>query len=334
MARRKYYYKSLKFTFGSNEEVVRFLDLASKKVKVFQMYARTRTGTNVEIILVGDPCEVNLAISELRKLAKTIRDMYRRERGLATYDQHMILESARLEAAIPLDVVYRTLELLGHRVEQLKDGRIRTDASFDEVVQLTEKVSKLYKEMMEMDITPQAKRIVAMYCIVFDRTIEEALAELEELGLLKRYVSPERQLMVLATTYEDAFRRLKEFVEKFRKEPEIIEQLRARVREKILKLEKAGFDVSALKRAILGTTGGEGPTLAEVAEIRASEEAAQELEKVLEEAAPQEEQTEEQTLENGEIEETIEAAGEEETEEYYQESEEETESEEGSEGSE
>ncbi len=291
MTRRKYYYKSLKFTFGSNEEVVRFLDLASKKVKVFQMYARTRSGTNVEVILVGDPCEVNLAISELRKLAKTIRDMYRRERGLATYDQHMILESARLEAAIPLDVVYKTLELLGHRVEQLRDGRIRTDASFDEVVQLTEKVSKLYKEMMEMDITPQAKRIVAMYCIVFDRTIEEALAELEELGLLKRYVSPERQLMVLATTYEDAFRRLKEFVEKFRKEPEIIEQLRARVREKILKLEKAGFDVAALKRAILGTASGEGPTLAEVAEIRATEEAAQELEKVLEETLPQQEQT-------------------------------------------
>ncbi len=304
MGRRKYYYKAVTFTFGSNEEVVRFLDLASKKVKVFQMYARTRSGTNVEVVLVGDPCEVNLAVAELRKLAKTIRDMYRRERGLATYDQHMILESAKLEAAIPLDVVYRTLELLGHRVEQTKDGKIRTDASFEEVVKLTERVSKLYKDMMDMDITPQAKRIVAMYCIVFDRTIEEALAELEELGLLKRYVSPERQLMVLAMTYEDAFKKLKEFVERFRQEPDIIEELRKRVKEKILKLEKAGFDVTALKRAILGTTSGEGPTLAEVAEVRVSEEAAKELQDVLSELAGQqisEAEEMEQEGEEGEV---------------------------------
>jgi len=252
MGSRRYYYKVLTVAFNSVEEAVRFLDLVSRKIKVFQLYARTRGSRVVELTLVGDPAEVTVAIAEIKKIAKTIKEMYRKERGLATYDVRVILDYAKIEAAIPLDVAFKTLELLGYRVEQLKSGKIRTNAEFSKVVEVVEQVSKIYKEMMEMDVTPQAKRIVAMWCVVLDRTPEEAIEELEALGILKRYITTERSLVVLAYNYEEAFKKVKDFIEKIREDPTLLDKLRAQVEEKLLKKREAELKLEELRQALLG----------------------------------------------------------------------------------
>jgi len=280
MGSRRYYYKTLTFTFNSQEEIIHFLDVISRKIKVFQLYARTRGNRNVEIVLMGDPAEVTVAIAELKKIAKTIREMYRKDRGMATYDVRVILDYAKIEAAIPLDVAFKTLELLGYRVEQLKDGKIRTNAEFSKVVEVIEEISRLYKEMMEMDITPQAKRIIAMWCAVFDRTPEEAIAELEALGLLKRYITPERNLVVLAYNYEEAYKKVKEFVDKFRENPAILDELRKIVEEKLLKAKAEEEKLEAVKEAILGEgriiikakSEEAAAMLGEIAEVRVEKE--------------------------------------------------------------
>jgi len=254
MSRQRYYYKSIKLSFGSSEEVVKFLDLATRKVKVSQMYARTRSGNNVEVILLGDPIEVNLAISELRRIAKTVREMYRRTRGLATYDQRIILESARLEAAIPMDVVFKILELMGHKVELTRDGKVRTDASLGEIVKIVEHVSSLYKDMMEMDITPQAKRIIAIYSTIMDRDIEEAVNDLLMFGLLKTYESEERSLIVLSRSYEESLEKLKEVLRLLQENPDIL----ARIDEERRKLKEAETEeeiVESIKENVLGLGG-------------------------------------------------------------------------------
>ncbi len=251
MSRQKYYYKSIKLTFGSNEEVVKFLELISRKIKVFQMYARTRGSNNVELILLGDPYEVNLAISEIRKIAKIVKEMYRKVRGLATYDQRIILDTAKLEAAIPLDVAYRVLEFLGYRVETTRDGKLRTDATLREIVNVVEQVSRLYKEMMDMDITPQAKRIIAIYSIVMDRDIDEAISDLLKFELLKIFESEERKLIVLAYSYEKALEKLKEIIAKIKEKPELLEH-KVEIVEKVEEEEEEYEKIQEIKKKILG----------------------------------------------------------------------------------
>ncbi len=252
MSRQRYYYKSIKLSFGSNEEVIRFLDLATRRVKVSQMYARTRSGNNVEIILLGDPFEVNLAVSELRKLAKTVREMYRRSRGLSTYDQRIILESARLEAAIPLDVVFKILELSGFKVELRRDGKIRTDAPLSEIVRVAEHVSSLYRDMMDMDITPQAKRIVAIYSTVMGRELDDAISDLLMFGILKTYESEERSLIVLSGSYDESLEKLKDVLRIIRENPEILLKMS---KEKVLKEEESSEEelIEKMRDRLLGS---------------------------------------------------------------------------------
>ncbi len=249
MGGQKYYYKSIKLTFGSSEEVVRFLDLVTRKIKVFQMYAKTRGSNNVELILLGDPYEVNLAISEIKKMAKTVREMYRKVRGLSTYDQRIILDAAKIEAAIPLDVAYKTLEFLGYRVEVTRDGKIRTDATLGDIVKTVEQISRLYKEMMDMDITPQAKRIIAIYSTVVDRDIEESISDLLNLGLLKIFESEERKLIVLSYSYEESLKKLREIISNIKEHPEI---LLTTGKKSIETTEEEEEKLEEIKRRILG----------------------------------------------------------------------------------
>ncbi len=253
MGSRRYYYKVLTITFDNVEEAVRFLDLISRKIRVFQLYARTRAGKIVELTLVGDPAEVTVALAEIKKIAKTIKEMYKKERGLATYDIRIILDHAKIEAAIPLDVAFKVLELLGHRVEVLKSGKVRTDAEFSRVIEVVEQVSKIYRDMIDMDITPQAKRIIAMWCVVFDRSPEEAVEELETLGIVKRYITQERSLIVLSYNYEEAYKKVKEYVEKFKEDPTLLEKLREQIEARLLKQRESELKLEELKQSFLGS---------------------------------------------------------------------------------
>lgn len=204
----KMYYKVITFSFLNKDEAVKFLELATKKVKTFQMYGRCKSNNQVEIILQGDPVEVNLAISELKKLAKTIKEMMRHDRGFAIYDISILLDMANLEAAIPLDVVFKIIELKGYKIEVL-GGKIKTNASVDEIVRTMEYVSKLYREMMTMDITPQAKRLIAIHSIITGKSIEKSIEELTKYKLLNVHRDEERQLILLTQSYENSVRILK-----------------------------------------------------------------------------------------------------------------------------
>ncbi len=252
MRSRKYYYRVITVAFNSSEEALRFLDLVTRKIKTFQLYARTRAGRVVELTLVGDPAEIAVALSEIKKIAKTIKEMYRKERGLATYDVRIILDYAKIEAAIPLDVAFKVLELLGHKVELLRGGKIRTDAELSEILEVIEQVSRIYREMMDMDITPQAKRIIAMWCTVFDENPDEAVIELETLGILRRYVTEDRNLVVLARSYDEAYREVKELVRKIRDNPEILESLR-RQAEQQKHEERSEESVNELRETLIGS---------------------------------------------------------------------------------
>ena len=72
-----------------------------------------------------------------------------------------------------------------------------------------EYVSKLYKEMMTMDITPQAKRLIAIYSTITGKSIEKSIEELTKYKLLNIYRDEERQLILLTQSYENSVKILK-----------------------------------------------------------------------------------------------------------------------------
>lgn len=213
MAKQKIYYKVISFSFNSQEEVIKFIELATKRIKVLQAYTRCKPNNVVEIILQGDPTEISVLIYELRRIAKAIKEMMRSGQPYNTYEIPILLEIANLKAAIPMDVVFKILELRGHKV-QVKEDKLITSARFDEVLKTIEKVSELYAEMMDYDITPQAKRLIAIYSIVTGKSINDSIAELLNYGLVKKYSSTERELIVLAYDYETCVNKLKNVLKK------------------------------------------------------------------------------------------------------------------------
>ncbi|OYT25312.1 MAG: hypothetical protein B6V02_04095, partial [Thermoprotei archaeon ex4572_64] len=177
------------------------------RVRALQIITRYSVGNRVEIILQGDPTEINMIVMELKRLAKIVKETSRKGVGMNVYDVNFLLNTAKLEAAIPLEVVFTILELLGYRVD-FRENKLKTDAPLEKVLEVMSMTSRVYREMMSMNVTPQAKRIIAMYVVVKGRDIEKSIDDLINLNLLNKH--EELNLIVLTHDYEKSVKMLKE----------------------------------------------------------------------------------------------------------------------------
>lgn len=200
-------YKVLTFKFNSSSEALNFIKLVTGRVRALQIITRYSVGNRVEIILQGDPTEINMIVMELKRLAKIVKETSRKGVGMNVYDVNFLLNTAKLEAAIPLEVVFTILELLGYRVD-FRENKLKTDAPLEKVLEVMSMTSRVYREMMSMNVTPQAKRIIAMYVVVKGRDIEKSIDDLINLNLLNKH--EELNLIVLTHDYEKSVKMLKE----------------------------------------------------------------------------------------------------------------------------
>ncbi len=201
----RYYYKRIVLSFSSRDEVIRFLELMTRRVRASQIVARTKPNNQVELVLQGDPEEISVMIYDLRRLANAIRAMSRRVHELTSYDISVLLDLAKLEASIPIDAVLEALRLSGFRVEE-RSGRIVTNADLNEVLSVMERMSALYKKMMDLPLTPQVKRIVAICAVASGRDLEETIEMLLNANVIQRHA--QTGLLTLAVSYGDAVKAL------------------------------------------------------------------------------------------------------------------------------
>ena len=200
------------FTFNNVDEALTFMEMVTSKIKSRELLIRYDAGggVRVRVSIQGEPHEVELYSMEVRRVYNDIKLM-RGKFGVRTYDVSLILSKARLTAAIPIDLVVDLLQLRGVSAE-LDGSRIRVagDVGLEDLVRLAEDVSRIYGELMDMDVSAQAKRVIALYALLMGRDVRGSIKELIDKGLLSKYGDSE--LLVLSMDYRHALSRLQDLV--------------------------------------------------------------------------------------------------------------------------
>ncbi|MFB6470704.1 MAG: DUF2067 family protein [Vulcanisaeta sp. AZ3] len=204
--------RELVFVFNDFDEALTFMEMLTKRIKSRLLFIKydVGRGVKVRVAVQGEPYEVELYSSEIRRIYDDIKAM-RGRFNVKVYDMSILLNKARLKAAMPIDLIIDILRLMNINVE-LEGSKIKISGSVElnDVVSIIEDVSKLYGEMFDMDISAQAKRIVAIYSYIVRKTIKDSIDDLVKHGILRRYGTTE--LLVLSMKYEDALSKLKELI--------------------------------------------------------------------------------------------------------------------------
>ncbi|BDR91616.1 DUF2067 family protein [Vulcanisaeta souniana] len=205
--------REIVFTFNNMNEALTFMEMVTSKIKSKEILIRYDTGNGIRVwvSIQGEPHEVSLYSMEIRKIYNDIKLM-RGKSGVYTYDISIILNKARLSAAIPIDLVIDILHMKGINAE-MEGSKIRIVGSttLEELVGIAEELSRVYGEMIDMEISAQAKRVIAIYSLLTGKGIKDSIKDLLEQGLLSRYGDTE--LLVLSMDYKHALLRLQELIE-------------------------------------------------------------------------------------------------------------------------
>jgi len=166
-------------SFKSSEEVQQFLEMVQRFVHGVEYILDVR-GSGVRIRLIGTPSEVEKAYYTIRGIEAAVKG----RPGLKTYPLDLVFRGANTEAAIPGDLIVPALQLLGFNAK-ISRGNLVTDASFTEVINVVERLSSIYRRLMDEAISARAKRIVALYMLATGSDVDQAVEELVRLGILQ-----------------------------------------------------------------------------------------------------------------------------------------------------
>lgn len=201
------------FTFSNMSEALTFMEMLTSKIKSRELLIRYDTGSGIRVwvSIQGEPHEVELYSMEIKRVYNDIKLM-RGKFGVRAYDVSLILSKARLSAAIPIDLLIDLLQIRGVNAEL--DGskiRIMGDIKLEDLVSLAESISRIYSELIDAEVSAQAKRIIALYALLMGKDVKDSIRELLDKGLLTKYGDTE--LLVLSMDYKHALLKLQELME-------------------------------------------------------------------------------------------------------------------------
>lgn len=200
------------FTFPSMDEAMLFIDMVSKRVRSKSLmikYQKISGNVRVRIAIEGDPAEVDILHDELRRIYKDVK-MAKVSASIRSFDISIILNKAKLKAAIPFDLIVDLLQLMGRRAE-LSGSKLKVDMDLDSLINIVEKISGIYKELIDTKVSSQAKRIIAIYSLIKGKDLKEAINDLLKYGLLTKY--GETDFLVMSLDYGHALMRLQSIIE-------------------------------------------------------------------------------------------------------------------------
>jgi len=205
--------RELVFTFNNINEALTFMEMITNKIKSKEVLIRYDTGSGIRVwvSIQGEPHEVELYIMEIKRLYNDIKLM-RGKFGVRTYDISFILSKARLSAAIPIDLIIDLLHIKGINAE-IEGSRIKVvgDVKLENLISTAEGISRIYDEMIDMEISAQAKRVIALYSMLLGKDVKDSIKELLNNGLLSKYGDTE--MLVLSMDYKHALSKLQEMIE-------------------------------------------------------------------------------------------------------------------------
>jgi len=174
--------RSLRFRFEDGQEALLFIKLVTSRIKSPGLAIKNDLG-NIEVTVEGAREEIELYVGEVLRILRSIKGMKPRHGDLRSYDMAIILDLAGPEAAFPLDLVAEALGLMG-RYSRMRGNRLITNSTLNEVLETVRRISRLYLDMRESNITPQAKRIISLYALLTGKSLDNSIEDLVREGIL------------------------------------------------------------------------------------------------------------------------------------------------------
>ncbi|MEL9990869.1 MAG: DUF2067 domain-containing protein [Thermoproteus sp.] len=191
-------YRTISIKFSNSEETQYFLEILPKYVNI-DYYAIVR-GSNVYIQLSGSPIEIKRALASIKTAVGLVRSKLR---PIKSYPLDALFKEADVASPIPPDTLADYLSARGFKA-RLKGLGIQTDAPLEQVKKAVSELSSAYKALEDLPVSPQAKRVVAVYMAAAKTGPKEALERLVAAGLLNK-----GSVFSLATDLRTAKKRLK-----------------------------------------------------------------------------------------------------------------------------
>jgi len=199
--------KTVVLSFDDPEEAVEFVAFVQEKLRKANMDIVLKHN-KVKVVLLGTREEVELASNTLKREYRYWKlSSRRRPGGLYRHSLSIVLSKAELATSIPVNSIAEVLRLSGYRAE-LREGFVETDAELDRVVEVAEKLSRVYKELLSERLTPMARRLVAVLMSSYPMELEEILRACLEEGVL--YADEKSSKISLVVEYGTALEKMAE----------------------------------------------------------------------------------------------------------------------------
>jgi len=186
--RRGYIKRDICIDVMTEEEMIEVLERLSERLNYVDFKAESRPG-RIRVIFYGPKDLIRDAMAEAYEIARAVRGMmYPDSNGLYAYSIREVVSLVR-GVAIPLNLMSAAAS-----------------------------ISDVYEEMKFTNATPMCKRLIALYSTVMDINIVEAIADLEDMKLIRR--DGEEGPYILSMEFNQAIAKLKEMVGEGHEDPD------------------------------------------------------------------------------------------------------------------
>ena len=200
---RGYRKRVIQLTCRNNEELLELADRIKERITYVNFRLNYKSG-NIKITLYGPDEIVREAVREIYEIYRDLRgELYPDVEGLYRYSIKEIIHGSNM-IAIPLNLLAKALEAKGYKAK-IEGGYIRTNAKLCEVKDLALTISETYNQLRYLRMTPTCKRLVALYVAVKDTSIDDAIADLEDMKLIRMIKDMDgREKYILAKEFNQA----------------------------------------------------------------------------------------------------------------------------------
>ncbi|MCD6510045.1 MAG: DUF2067 family protein [Thermoprotei archaeon] len=214
--RRGYIKRDICIDVMTEEEMIEVLERLSERLNYVDFKAESRPG-RIRVIFYGPKDLIRDAMAEAYEIARAVRGMmYPDSNGLYAYSIREVVSLVR-GVAIPLNLLVYSLRFKGFEA-YLDRGYVKTNAKLEDVMSAAASISDVYEEMKFTNATPMCKRLIALYSTVMDINVVEAIADLEDMKLIRR--DGEEGPYILSTEFNQAIAKLKEMVGEGHEDPD------------------------------------------------------------------------------------------------------------------
>lgn len=196
----------LTFTFNNSAEALKFIEVLNRKIGRGAVLGEVK----------GNKVKVFIPFSEnYRKTVREVKLLYFELHSSMDFrpkrfEISTVLSASNLKVAIPVQALIDILKLEGYEA-RLEGSYLVTNARFQHVTELAERISEHYEEAVKQGLAAPLRRIVAVVATYMDTQVSDAINLLLKAGFIDRKDGE----FVLRSKPEDIIDKIAELLKSF-----------------------------------------------------------------------------------------------------------------------